>query len=954
MMSKSSKLLRVLLGAAVVAVAVPVSAQIGSFGQNKIQYRDFDWHVLRGDHVDVYYYPEAEAVARVALSYAEESYDTLSHRFNHEIGARIPLIVYASHTDFEQTNILPFVPPEGILGVTEFMKRRVTLPFRGSYSEFRHTLRHELVHVFQLSLASRLAEIHPRARGAPLPLWWTEGMAEFLSSDQETRDDMVMRDLTMRAALPTIGQLNGVGSALVYPIGGDLHRFLAGRYGAWRINLLYETAWKYSSFDGAIAGVYGVSPARLSEEWHYALRQRFYPTVAELRPLALSGRELARQALKPIPLDADLGDTEIAFLSPRSGYTNIYRKSISGLSDEQVVVAGERTPQFESLHPFSSRLDSRDGVVIFSSKYGDRDALVFFDVAEDRVVGRYQFDSLVGVISPAWAPAGDRVAFSGLTLGGISDIWVLELASGRLQRITDDRYQDLDPTWLPSGESLVFASDRTLGGADGALNLYQVRLDDGVLTALTNGRWRDEAPRWDSESGRVVFTSDRGGSFDVYSVDTLGSGRRETRVEGALFDPAPLPGDRRILTSVFTGLSWSAYLVAPDSAARAETFALDLRPIALSDPTTDDGVNWVWSELADASARSAPSRRYELEYSLDVAAGGATAAPGLGSAQGAQLVFSDLLGDHAVSMSFSMFGSARLDDLLSNINADVFYLNQSERLNWGLGAFRLSGMFIEQDFSRLYRESTAGVYGSLRYPFSRFTRLEGQARLEYSDRNDFDSRFVRGPARREGVLASNYVSLVNDNTIWVETGPIDGTRWNLTAGVVTDLTHGVFENWLGSLDVRKYLRTSLQSAVALRAYAYASEGTRPRAVAIGGSWLLRGYPRFSQAGTHAWVSNAEWRFPITNFVALGFPFGTVRFPQVQGALFVDGGQAWERGAYDSRVLGSAGIGFRSAIVPGFVFRFDVGRRFSLGASGSGPREDYFSRRFIDFFFGFNY
>ena len=945
---------RSLIAAFLCALPALAGAQGGSFGQNKIHYRDFDWHVLRGDHVDVYYYPAAETVARVALAYAEESYDTLANRFNHLIPGRIPLIVYASHTDFEQTNVLPFVPPEGILGVTEFMKRRVTLPFRGSYSEFRHTLRHELVHVFQLSLAGRVAAIHPRARGAPLPLWWTEGMAEFLSSDQESRDDMVLRDLTMRGGLPTIDQLNGVGSAVVYPVGGDLHRFLADRYGAWRINVMHETVWKHSSFNDALLAVYGVPASRLSEEWHYALRRRFYPTVAELRPLPLSGREVARQALKPIPLDVDAGPAEVAFLSPRSGYTNIYRKPLSGISDEQVVVAGERTPEFESLHPFSSRLDSRDGIVIFSSKYGDRDALVFWDVDADRVVGRYQFDSIVGIISPAWAPGGDRVAFSGLTLGGISDIWVLELAGGTLARATDDRYEDLDPTWLPDGSSIVFASDRAVGGADGALNLYRVTLADRVVSPLTSGRWRDESPRWDPETGRILFTSDRGGTYDLYSVDTLGAGRRETRVEAALFDPAPIPGDRRILASVFTNMSWSAHLVSPDSTNHAEVFALDRSPVTPADGVPADGTNWSWTELADTRSRTAASRRYEREYSLDVAAGGASAAPGWGSAQGAQLVFSDLLGDHAVSMSFSMYGSPSLNSLLSNLNADVFYLNKSQRLNWGLGAFRLSGLFVEQDFSQLYRESTAGVYGSLRYPFSRFTRLEGQGRLEYSNRDDFDSRFIRGPEQRRGVLASNYISLVNDNTLWLETGPIDGTRWNLTAGVVTDLSHGVFENWIGSLDVRKYLRTSQQSAVALRAYAYASEGTRPRAVAIGGSWLLRGYPRFSQAGTHAWVSNAEWRFPITNFVALGFPFGTIRFPQVQGAIFADAGQAWERTAYDPRILGSAGLGFRTAIVPGFVFRLDVGRRYSLAGAEAGAPDGYYTRRFIDFFFGFNY
>src|SRR5947208_7685488 len=160
-------------------LTTPLPAQFGYFGQNKIQYRSFDWRVLRGEHVDLYFYPEEEELGRVALAYAEESYGVLERRFTHHVQRRVPLIIYASHTDFEQTNVLPFVPPEGLLGVTEFLKQRVALPFTGSYAEFRHTLRHELVHVFQLSLTSQVFERYPRVRHADPPFAWTEGMAEF-------------------------------------------------------------------------------------------------------------------------------------------------------------------------------------------------------------------------------------------------------------------------------------------------------------------------------------------------------------------------------------------------------------------------------------------------------------------------------------------------------------------------------------------------------------------------------------------------------------------------------------------------------------------------------------------------------------------------------------------------------------------------------------------------------
>jgi hypothetical protein len=936
------------------APAARAHAQTGWFGTNKIQYRDFEWRVLKGKRVDLYYYPAEERLARMALAYAEESYDALEQRFHHSVKFRIPLIVYASHADFEQTNVLPFVPPEGVLGVTEFLKQRVTLPFRGSYAEFRHTLRHELVHVFQLSLAQRQFELYPRGRSGNAPLWWSEGLAEYWSSEQDSRDEMIVRDLTVSGRMPTIRQLGLTWSPIVYPLGGDLHRFLARRFGDWRITMLYASLWKHESFESAVVATYGRSLDRLTDEWHFDLRARYFPQVEDRRPVQVAGTALEALAVKPVAVVRNDSMVDIAYLSPRTGYTDIYLLPLRerGRGRPRAEVKGERTPEFESFHTFSSRMDARAGVLVFASKFGDRDALFFWDTRRHRVVGRYQFDSLASVLSPAFSPDGRRVAFSGLSLGGVSDLYTMELPSGRLARLTDDVYEDLDPTWLPGGESVVFASDRGIGGEEGAHNLHRVRLADRAITPLTHGVWNDETPRWDPEAGRIVFASDRDGAFNLYSVDSLGNGRRETRVDGGVFDPAPIPGDSQTVVMAFSDFSWSLFRLPVDTLARRDTFSL-----VLADSTT----TWAWTE--PAQVRDVAATPYRRDFSLDFAAGGSNALPGYGTVGGGQVFFSDLLGDHALAVSVSTFdaqgtGSA---GLLDNLNVDGFYLNQRRRLNWGLGAFRLAGNFLEGDLIQIYRERSVGGYGIVRYPFSRFSRLESQTRLEFSSRDDYFNTLVQGPTRRRGLLSSNFLTFVTDNSLWLETGPIDGTRVNVTGGVVSDLTHGRFENWTGLVDARRYVRTSLQSALAFRAYGYVSEGVRPRAIQIGGTWLLRGYPLFSfdnpVSGTHAWVANAEWRVPITNFVTVGFPFGAIRFPQVQGALFNDFGQAWYDRAYSPRVLGSAGLGLRTAIVPGLVLRMDIGNRYSPnpGARGiPGMTSSYYRGRFVDFFFGYNY
>jgi WD40 repeat protein len=943
----------------VLAAALPrgAAAQFGYFGQNKVQYRRFDWRVLRSEHVDLYYYPEEEELGRVALAYAEESYGVLERRFLHAVRRRIPLIIYASHTDFEQTNILPFVPPEGLLGVTEFMKRRVTLPFTGSYTDFRHTLRHELVHVFQLSLAAEVFTRYPRIHHADLPLWYTEGLAEYFSAGEDSRDEMILRDITIDGQLPSLKDLTYAYGGIVYPMGGIIHRFLAETYGEWRVPELYRQLWKYPSFDEAMASVYGRSLAQLSEEWQFWMRRRYFPVVAQATPLALTARLLTRLAIKPAAYSGG-EDSAGAFLyfSPSSGYTNIYLQPLDS-GARRTVVQGERSTQFESFHFFESRMDAGpSGIVVFGSRYQDRDALFFWKLADHRVVGRYQFPELVSILSPAWAPDGKSVVFSGLSISGYSDLYRLWLPDGRLERLTSDRYQDLDPSVSPDGRTVVFASDRTAFGPQGGRNLFVLDLASGAVRYLTYGDWRDDTPRWAAATDRIYFSSDRDGTPQIYSVDSLGNGRRETNTVNGAFDPQYVDARHGLVFGGFADLSFNIYTAQPaaDSAPGAAfALAAERRP-----------AQWSWPELENPQYARADAMPFEKKYTLDVATGDAVVAPGLGSAQGAVFLLSDQLSDHLLFFGLSSFqiqGSG-FTNLLDNINGTAFYLDQSHRVNWGVGAFRLRGLFYEGDFSTVFDETSAGVFGQLRYPLSRFRRLEAEYRIEHSDRLDIarpdllNGNGDPSDFHRVGWLASNYLSYIKDNTLWLETGPIDGERFNFTGGLVSDLSSGRFDSWVFTGDWRRYFRTSLHSAFAVRTLGYFAGGERPRRINIGGSWALRGYPGYGYVGgTRAWLVNAEWRFPITDFLALGFPFGELRFPGVQGALFVDYGRAWTEFSAARGMLGSTGLGFRMPVGPPLVLRLDIGWRFHNGNTSLYSLPERSRRaRFVDFFFGFNY
>ena len=183
-----------LLCALLALLLVPAAAGAQYFGKNKVRYGDFDFRVMETPHFDIYYYPAVKAAARQAGVLAERWYEVLSKRLGHELSRRQPLVLYASHADFTQTNVIPGMLGEGTGGVTEGRRNRIVLPFGLGLGETDRVIGHELVHAFQFDLA--------RAGNGgilAMPLWFIEGMAEYLTLGPDHPQTLMwMRDLARR------------------------------------------------------------------------------------------------------------------------------------------------------------------------------------------------------------------------------------------------------------------------------------------------------------------------------------------------------------------------------------------------------------------------------------------------------------------------------------------------------------------------------------------------------------------------------------------------------------------------------------------------------------------------------------------------------------------------------------------------------------------------------------
>ncbi len=967
-------------------LALPVQGQYYShFGRNKVQYEDFDWHVLKTDHFDVYFYPEMQELAENGAHFAETVYDELENKFNFSLNHRVPLIFYSSNLHFKQTNITPGFIPDGVGGFFEFLKGRVVIPANGNLHRFRRVIRHELVHVFTYSKVLRVMRDHRIPPDRFLPLWFTEGLAEYWSGEQDYQYEMVMRDAVFSNYLVPLENLYRIhGTYLMYKQGEGIFKFISEAYGEEKILELIENAWQDRDFRRVMEVTLKEDFEEISRRWQAWLKDQYFPLIEDVELPSLIAGGVATKGFNAKPAfyqHAD-GTRKVYFVGNKTGYSNVYEVTLDEdyrpLDEPEVLIRGERDQRFEAFHLFESRLSvSPDGKLAFVTKSGGHDVIHVYDLDRDEMGPTYRFEDLVAVYSPSWSPDGQRLAFSSIDQSGFSDLYVYDTGAGTLQKLTDDAYDDRDPAWSPDGQLIAFSSDRTALGEDGFYNLFTYALDSGQISYVTYGPRHDLSPAWSPDGRHLVFTStrrDTTGRYDAQNIWAVDMSRR-LGVAPAVASTTPAVDEASL--SVVTGrelrqltaLTSAAFdpVWTPDDQlvfAGFEHFRFTIRHLPdvdslLAHPRqqeevdlADTGEHWAFARVGvDTGAERAPYRR---KYHLDIAQGQVSQNAVWGTTGGAVMAFSDMLGDdYWYVMMYS--NSRGQDDFLKSLNVAVTRVQLKKRTNFAYGLYRYGGLRYDRtdpdaasEFP-VFWETIYGGFGAVSYPLSKFRRVELSSSLSWSDKEVLDKE-------REALLLSNQVSLVHDNALYYMNGPIDGWRANASLAYTTDIRYSNVSYWTGALDVRHYWRILPSVTFASWGMVRANHGREARLFLLGGSWDLR-FQRFLRVrGKKMWFTSHELRFPLLNapslYLPLLAPFG---ISGIKGALFFDAAHAWNEDYYakesqlnTGETLGALGAGLRMNLFGGFVLRYDIGYSYR---NGFRDRDDGLRRQF---FFGYDF
>lgn len=909
-----------------------------------MQYEDFDWKVLRTRHFNIYYYGEMETIAEIGAYYAEEIYDELKVKLNHVVTRKIPLIFYNTSIHFQQTNITPGLIPEGVGGFFEFLKGRVVLPSTGSLKEFRHVIRHELVHVFMTNKIYRTLSDHRIPPDALPPLWFVEGLAEYFSTEIDAQAEMIMRDAVINNYFVGLKDIYNIyGTFLMYKEGQSFLEFVGDVYGKEKIPLMVENFWMYRNFNELLEYILGKSIEEIDNEWLYWLRKKYYPLFDEKIPHNIGARKLTEKGFYFSPVHYNIKGKDYIYTSAnRDGYSSIYRieydEKINSKSSPELILRGEKTDELESFHLFRSAIDiSKDGLLAFVTKSGATDVIHFLNLENNQITKTFQRDYLLSISSPKFSSNGSKVTFQAVDQKGFSDIYVYYMLTDSLDRLTNDYYDDNDPVFGKDDEEILFSSDRTAGEIEKKYNLFSINTTNKRINYLTYVNANVSSPSLSPDGKEIFFTTDYDGVRNIWKMAyPVDGGRTETmsrvsRFFTSSFDQRFIRDDKLIFTG-FENFSFHIYSLELNKTSNDSVLTVSM-------DFSGAGGKWYYSGITASTEKE--KLVYEKEYTLDYAAGLVSTDPVFGTQGGAIFSLSDLLGDDKYFLL--LYNTANVQsDFLKSFNVAIERLDLSKRVNFGYGVFHFSGRRYDiRDSDEYYFERIFGGFFRFNYPISKFQRIEAIASLANSDKEVF-----AGIRQRKALLLTNSVSFVHDNSLWGYSGPLDGSRLLFLLGYTSDVKFSNVNYFSVIADIRHYYRLGLTTTIAGRLGFFYNEGKEARRYFMGGSWDLRGWPRWSIRGEKMWLSSLEFRFPLIDVLYIKFPFMGLGFVGIRGAAFFDAGSAWDT-EYKT-TYGSVGGGIRFNLFGVLVLRYDIGKKIEKNFTSFQPG------LFYQFFFGWDF
>ncbi|WP_460618121.1 hypothetical protein [Hymenobacter ruber] len=446
------------------------------FGRVRIQYKDFRWQQLSTQNFNVMYYDGGQGSARRAAEYAEKELQRITALIGYYPYSKSTLLFYNSVGDLRQSNIGLTATQQQINGGETPLARmsKVQIAFTGEETEFKRQLSTQITEVLlnDMMYGGSLKEVLQSSYLLQLPDWFIGGASAYAAEGWSVDMDGYMRDMTKQ--YPTGNRTAPFFLRDSKLAGQSIWNYVAERYGYTTIQNILNLTRITRDVEVGISSSLNVPFKVFLKDWLTYYRELNGQPVATLvepdKKFRQSGRNRHADVFSQ-PIVSPNGQ-QVAYAQNEGGRYRVMVVDRDGRHRHTLSRGGYHTPdqQVETRLPVLAWRGNSQVAVAEMSR-GEM-ALHLRDADGRGLVRRVReairfsrpaslFAAYDQILSMSYSPDGKALVFSAVR-NGQNDIYLLRAGSRKVEQLTDDLFDDVQPVFLPGGQALVFSSNRYL------------------------------------------------------------------------------------------------------------------------------------------------------------------------------------------------------------------------------------------------------------------------------------------------------------------------------------------------------------------------------------------------------------------------------------------------------------------------------------------------------------
>ena len=442
------------------------AAQVNTveFGKNRVQYQKFKWKYYQTENFNTYFSQDGLGLGKYVAQVAELELPSIEEFVEYGLQRRVNIVVYNNYDEMQQSNIGLGIDWQNTGGVTKLVNNKMIVYFDGNHDNLRRQIRQGLAKVLvdNVLFGDDLGEYAANQALLDLPKWLTDGYVEYAAENWSPSLDDDLRAVMLGGSYNNFYQFAFDKPSLA---GHSFWKYMADKYGKSKTTYFLYLARIYRNLNNASSKIAKKKFKKILQDFMVDVQAQYFKDIRGRRntpkgQLSISEeigkKDFIRFNANPVPRSFTYAVVEFK----EGRYQVVLMENF--VNRKILLKLGVRTRE-DDKHPNYPILAWDGKGTRLAVLYNDKGKTKFFvyDLVNRNKLWQHEIQKFDQIQDMKYMLDNNTLLFSGVR-SGQTDIYVYKIDKQTFEQVTNDVYDDLDPSFVafPNKTGILYSSNR--------------------------------------------------------------------------------------------------------------------------------------------------------------------------------------------------------------------------------------------------------------------------------------------------------------------------------------------------------------------------------------------------------------------------------------------------------------------------------------------------------------